>query len=273
MNALIRTISLTLLLATVCSGDAAAAEIPAAGQVMLLTGHGSALGADGNAIRELHKDDAVFAGEMISAATNSYVNLRFTDHSFILLRPNTRMLVEAYAYPPVAETSVPPVAAATTSVPATSAKKPGAATSSSIAASSAKVGFFRLLKGGFRAVSGLIGKIDREEYRVSTPVATIGIRGTDYYVYQCDAMCENDPVIAELIGNGKLPPNIAGGTLVGVYRGAVQVDSFTGKSTRVEAGQFLLTMADGSQYLLPIEPQFMRITPFPDPTTFCSVDG
>src|SRR3546814_1246948 len=54
-------------------------------------------------------------------------------------------------------------------------------------------------------------------------------------------------VIAELIGNGKLPPSVAGATLVGVYKGAVQVDSFTGQSRRVEAGQFLLTLADGSQ--------------------------
>src|SRR3546814_3649036 len=70
---------------------------------MLLTGRGSALAADGGAIRELHKDDAVFSGELVSAAGNSYVNLRFTDGSFILLRPNTRMMIETYAYPMAAE--------------------------------------------------------------------------------------------------------------------------------------------------------------------------
>jgi hypothetical protein len=269
MNALIRNLSLAILLA-IGNAGALAAETAPAGHVMLLTGHGSALSADGGAIRELRKDDAVFTGEMISAANNSYVNLRFTDDSFILLRPNTRMLVEAYAYPPAAE-APKPAASATTPAPRTS--KPVAAANGAGSTPTRRSGFFRLLKGGFRAVSGLIGKVDRDEYRVSTPVATIGIRGTDYYVYQCDAACENDPVIAELVGNGKLPPNIAGGTLVGVYKGAVLVQSLTGKSTLVEAGQYLLTLADGSQYLLPIEPLFLRVTPFPDPTTFCAVDG
>ena len=271
MNILIRNLGLAFLIA-IGGRVALAADAAPAGHVMLLTGHGSALSADGGAIRELHKDDAVFTGEMISAAGNSYVNLRFTDDSFILLRPNTRMLVESYAYPPAAE-APKPAATAPAPTPAASASKPAATANGGGSTATRYRGFFRLLKGGFRAVSGLIGKVDREEYRVSTPVATIGIRGTDYYVYQCDAACENDPVIAELIGDGKLPPNIAGGTLVGVYKGAVLVQSLTGKSTLVEAGQYLLTLADGSQYLLPIEPLFLRVTPFPDPTTFCAVDG
>ena len=38
----------------------------------------------------------------------------------------------------------------------------------------------RLLKGTLRAVSGLIGKEKREQYRMDTTVGTIGIRGTEY---------------------------------------------------------------------------------------------
>src|SRR3546814_15472343 len=55
-----------------------------------------------------------------------------------------------------------------------------AAATAPVPSSPSKSGFFRLLKGGFRAVSGLIGRVDHEEYRVSTPVATIGLRGTEY---------------------------------------------------------------------------------------------
>ena len=55
--------------------------------------------------------------------------------------------------------------------------------------------FFRLLKGGFRAVSGLIGHTRREDYAVQTPVATIGIRGTDYEVRMCSGDC-GDVIIA-----------------------------------------------------------------------------
>jgi len=40
----------------------------------------------------------------------------------------------------------------------------------------------RLLQGGFRTITGLISKRHPEAYRVETPVATIGVRGTQYEV-------------------------------------------------------------------------------------------
>jgi hypothetical protein len=39
-------------------------------------------------------------------------------------------------------------------------------------------GFFGLAKGAMRTVSGLIGRVNRDRYQVTTPTATIGIRGT-----------------------------------------------------------------------------------------------
>ncbi len=49
--------------------------------------------------------------------------------------------------------------------------------------------FFSLLKGGLRTISGLIGKGNRANYQVTTPVATIGIRGTHYRLRLCDNDC------------------------------------------------------------------------------------
>jgi hypothetical protein len=40
-----------------------------------------------------------------------------------------------------------------------------------------------LIEGGFRTVTGLIAKSNPTDYQVVTPVATIGVRGTDYAVY------------------------------------------------------------------------------------------
>lgn len=261
MTSTLRRMSLLCLLAV---AGASAAEPPPAGHVALVAGHGTALGADGATIRELRKDDPLYSGEVISAAASSYVNMRFNDGAFVLLRPNTRFAIEAYHGPATASPAAPPV------VPAKPDTTVAPSTARTAAAPVPAQAFFRLLKGGLRAVSGLIGKVDHDEYRMSTPVATIGIRGTDYYVYQCDATCGNDPVIAELVGSGKLPANIEGGTLVGVYKGAVRVESYTGQSQLVQAGQFLLTLPDGSQIFLPVEPLFLRITPFPDPTTLCA---
>ena len=43
---------------------------------------------------------------------------------------------------------------------------------------------FNFIRGGMRTVSGAIGKVNRNNYRVQTPVATIGIRGTSYAAEQ-----------------------------------------------------------------------------------------
>ena len=43
---------------------------------------------------------------------------------------------------------------------------------------------FNFIRGGMRTVSGAIGKVNRSNYSVKTPVATIGIRGTSYAAEQ-----------------------------------------------------------------------------------------
>jgi len=48
---------------------------------------------------------------------------------------------------------------------------------------------FTLGKGIFQAVSGAIGKVARKNFHVQTPTATIGIRGTEFYV---DARSEEE---------------------------------------------------------------------------------
>src|SRR3546814_15631325 len=64
MNVLIRHFSFAVLAAISCVATAATPEDPAAaGHVMLLTGRGSALAADGGPIRDLHQADAVFRSE------------------------------------------------------------------------------------------------------------------------------------------------------------------------------------------------------------------
>jgi hypothetical protein len=119
--------------------------------------------------------------------------------------------------------------------------------------------FFRLLKGGFRTVSGLIGKADVNAYKVSTPVATIGIRGTDYIVVLCDTACANDPVVAGSTGGA------AGGAIIGVIQGGVFLSDKLGKQADVHQDQYVVTLPDGSTVTLPFEPKFLRIDPIPNP--------
>jgi hypothetical protein len=48
---------------------------------------------------------------------------------------------------------------------------------------------FSLLKGGLRVITGLVGRFNNTNYRMSTPTATIGIRGTDYAARLCQKDC------------------------------------------------------------------------------------
>lgn len=241
----------------------ALAADPAA-EINMITGKGTASAADGD-IRQLVKGSAVYSGELVSSGPNSYVNLKFTDGGFTLIRPNSRFHLEQYAFggaPPAAPTVLAP-AAPKPAAPARAAPQSSPTPSRAL---------FRLFKGGFRTVTGLIGKLDRNEYEVRTPVATIGIRGTDYTAVICDAACAADPVVRSELTEGLIAE---GGLIVGVIDGVVEVDSggrncddlgSTG-ACRLTASQYLLVAADGTQVRLERAPRFLEVDPVPNPAT------
>ena len=85
------------------------------------------------------------------------------------------------------------------------------------------------LQGAFRAVSGLIGKNDPKNYAVKTPVATIGVRGTDFGARYCaSGSCE--------IKTGENTVTLSQGLYVGVLDGQISSQS-DGKETLVDAGE------------------------------------
>jgi len=118
----------------------------AAGKVEFAIGSVSALGVDGRS-RPLTKGAEINAGDTIKT-TDGRLQARFSDGGYISLQPDTEFKVEEYSF---------------------SGKADGS-----------EKGFFSLLKGGLRAITGSIGHTNRQAYRVDTPVATIGIRGTEF---------------------------------------------------------------------------------------------
>ncbi|MDP9140862.1 MAG: hypothetical protein M3O62_08745 [Pseudomonadota bacterium] len=260
------------MLAALLAGGVHAAERPAAATIMLLAGQANASDSQTMAMRVLAKGDTLYPGEVISSGANTYVNLRFNDGGFILLRPNTRFVIEEFAADAetLAAAAAPkeepaPAKAAATAAPLRPI--PNARTPSEPTAQRA---FFRLLKGGFRAVSGLIGKADQAEYRVNTPVATIGIRGTDYWVVLCDEACAADKSLKEGLPEGASGLN---GVIMGVISGGIFTTNGAGVSVGVNVTQFLITLPDGTQIFLPVAPEFLRLDPIPDPTTICDKDA
>ncbi|MFT4583018.1 MAG: hypothetical protein ACI915_002700 [Gammaproteobacteria bacterium] len=123
-----------------------------AGKVVSIAGRAAAATQDGD-IRKLKRGGQVNSGDTVVTSAHSYVRMKFVDGASVILRPNSRFQIEDYRLP--------------------EPKKEGRS-------------FFNLVKGGFRAVTGVIGRQNPASYRVRTAVATIGIRGTDYSVVTWD---------------------------------------------------------------------------------------
>lgn len=125
----------------------AAVETEAAGQVIIATGEVFALAADG-AQRALQRRSPFYAGETIRTTPTASVQLRFSDGALMSLREDSELKVDTYRF-----------------------QNQGGDGDRSMST---------LIKGGLRTITGVIGKQDADAYRVSTPVATIGVRGTHY---------------------------------------------------------------------------------------------
>lgn len=208
-----------------------------AATVALATGKVSVI-RDGQEQR-LRTGDPVQSGDQIQTAHNSYANLLFADGGRILLRPNTDFVVEDFQRG--GETA------------AGGDDEPVAATAADSGPSRA---FFQLLRGGFRAISGLIGKTDRSAYRVVTPTATIGIRGTDYEAFLCEGDCPTEGMPEDV--------NAGSGLVVGVNDGGIGLETPVGEF-EVTPGQFAFVLENGQTYILPFKPFELMVNPTPNP--------
>jgi hypothetical protein len=142
----------------VLAGVPASVLADSPGQVVHLSGTLSAQRPDGT-IRILGRGSEISVGDTLTTQADSYGQLGFTDGSTMTLRPNTRMKLEGYQF---------------------SKDKPADDNA-----------FFRLLKGGMRTATGLIGKRSNlNAYKIGTQVATIGIRGSTGDTLDCSAGCD-----------------------------------------------------------------------------------
>ncbi|MBV8465858.1 MAG: FecR domain-containing protein [Burkholderiales bacterium] len=168
-----------------------------AGTVTQLAGVLTAHKLDGTT-RILSMQSNVDSGDLLSTGANSYARLKFTDGGDMTLRPNTQMKIDDYRF---------------------NQEKPQEDNA-----------FFRLVKGGLRAVTGLVGhRNGLQNYQLATPTATIGIRGTDWGALYCENDCGGYKDNA-----GKTPQN---GLYVDVTNGKIVVTN-TGGSQEFSPGQF-----------------------------------
>ncbi len=156
-----------------------------AGHIVVGSGRLVARAADGTE-RRLRRRAAVYAGDTIVVGSNAFVQIRFTDGGLFSLRPDSEFKVSEYRHQEQKDENGKVV--------------------------------FELLKGGLRTISGSIGKKNRENYQLKTPVSTIGIRGTHYGVRLCAGDC--------IAPKGEVAPK---GLYGGVAKGAIGVKNDTGE--------------------------------------------
>ena len=123
------------------------------GAVSQLSGTLSVRKADGS-VRILSQKSEIQPGDTINTQRDSYAQIKFPDGSQLTLKPNTSVKVDRFNFQEAQPKNDSML--------------------------------FGLLKGGVRAVTGLVGKRgDPDSYQMNTATATIGIRGTTFSADDC----------------------------------------------------------------------------------------
>ena len=106
--------------------------------------------SEGNNRERIRMGMMVRQTDRIVTESNGHVHIRFIDEALVSVRPNSELEIIAYVF--------------NEEDPEKSSIK------------------FNLLEGTARAVSGNAAKAARQRFRLNTPIAAIGVRGTDFVV-------------------------------------------------------------------------------------------
>ena len=143
----IRLISVPAVLWLAACWTNPALAAPAA-RVEFVVGKVVALDTQGRE-RVLARGATVGEGDTVDTGPGR-AQLRFTDGAYVSLQPRSKFRIDAYRFEGRTDGN--------------------------------ERGFFSLLQGGLRTITGLVGRTNKSNYQVTTAVATIGIRGTEYTV-------------------------------------------------------------------------------------------
>ncbi|HEY7987441.1 MAG TPA: hypothetical protein VIE17_11075 [Methylophilaceae bacterium] len=126
-----------------------------AGKFEFVNGQVQIIDATG-AQHTVNKGDVINQGDTISASANGFAQVKMEDGGFFAVRPDTQFRIDTFNF---------------------NGKEDGT-----------EKGIFSLIKGSLRSVTGLIGKVHRDNYKIVTATSTIGIRGSGADVGNDDAI-------------------------------------------------------------------------------------
>jgi hypothetical protein len=131
---------------------------------MVVASRGEVIALSNGGSRELKQGDFIYVSDEIITSNRSFAVLQFEDGAKVTVRPDTTLLIEQYLY---------------------NGNENDEAT-------------LNLVSGGLRVITGAMAKSNPENYKVRTPVALMGVRGTEFSIMLCgDEVCAEDEMTAE----------------------------------------------------------------------------
>jgi hypothetical protein len=145
----------SILLCLALAGPVAAVAEDSTGMVVASRGEVFALANGGS--RELKQGDFIYKNDEIITSSKSFAVLQFVDGAKVTVRPDSTLIIEQYLY----------------------------------AGNESDEATLNLVSGGLRVITGAMAKSNPENYKVRTPVALMGVRGTEFSVVLCgDQVCD-----------------------------------------------------------------------------------
>ena len=178
----------------------------AVGQVVKTRGKTFAISSK-NKKRDLDIGSEIFVGDRLYTGVTGFMRLHMIDDAKIDLRCNSEMLVEDYQLLRAGNRSV-----------------------------------IYLLKGSLRKITGSIGKVANDIYEMKTPMATVGVRGTDYAIrvlqsYGCDGSLDvNSDGMFVKVNAGGIDLTNNNGSLALNQGDAAHLDSIDGDPQNIQVG-------------------------------------
>lgn len=166
----------------------AAAADASVGEVTFAQGVVSAQ-RGGEPARFLIPGDAIGQGDVITIGARGFAQIGLRDGTRMTLRPNTRFAVTQFSQRPGEEAIA-----------------------------------MQLLRGGLRAITGLVSKAGPDRLRLQTSTATIGVRGTDFDARICEGECRGEQRAAQLAPK-PLPQDAVIARIAGMSGSAVAVNA------------------------------------------------
>ncbi len=114
----------------------------------VIQAQGSPLAVLNNVTRKLTRQDNIYPLEKIVTGANEKITIKLPDGSLITIADNSEFTIDQFMYQPERQWGEV---------------------------------LLSMTKGAFRVVTGAVGKLANKRFEVKTPVAAIGVRGTDFW--------------------------------------------------------------------------------------------